>query len=128
MRTGTFDFICTVAGCCLIVYCTAVFIPDSLSISGIRGILASRSGESVALPPDIYDAVHLVQKHNLAALRVSPAIEKNPFLSQRMVEGIYPVRVQPQSANLIAFIKESVSGDCIPVEQTEKIVLYRCAP
>lgn len=89
------------------------------------------AGEAQAFTEEVYAGILLTRKHNLGEVGLGQSFWENPYLYQRLTEGLYPIRVvgrdQP-SAFILLSPKAPRPEACTLVEQSEHVHLVRCSP
>jgi len=90
-----------------------------------RQITTPNSGLQV-LPPKAQAGIRLLQEQRLDSFRLSPAIDQDVEIKQRLIEGAYPIRVLDKSAYCLLFSNEQVPSGCVVVSRTEEVILASC--
>jgi hypothetical protein len=84
-----------------------------------------RGGERM-LPPPVQDMLMLLRGHGVSAYRVSPGIARDPLISQRVVEGAWPIRPDGGASWYLAFAGEGRPAGCQLLDGRKNVVLARC--
>jgi hypothetical protein len=84
-----------------------------------------RGGERM-LPLPVQDMLTLLRGHGVAGYRVSPRIAHEPLISQRIVEGAWPIRPDPAAPWYLAFAAEGLPVGCQSLDRRMDVVLARC--
>lgn len=90
-----------------------------------RQITTPNSGLHV-LPSKAQEGIRLLQEKQIDSFRLSPAIGRDAEMSQRLIEGAYPIRVLEKSAHCLMFSNEQVPSGCVAVSRTGEVILAYC--
>jgi hypothetical protein len=96
----------------------------------VEGLDTPGSGRDV-LPESVLRMVDLLRQHGVESYRYSERIAEDRHRSQRLIEGAWPIRFQPDARFLLSYLSEET--DCEAVghhpassEEGEGVRLARC--
>ena len=100
------------------------FVGETLP-RNLSELVEPRGGERV-LPPPVQDMLTLLRDQGVRGYRVSPRIAKDPLISQRVLEGAWPIRPDDDAPWYLAYAADALPDRCQPYARQEDIVLAHC--
>ncbi|HUQ20592.1 MAG TPA: hypothetical protein VM099_13335 [Gemmatimonadaceae bacterium] len=123
LRHRLFTFACAALGFLL----TARFVWHSWTPHYYLGrIFEPHAGEVEAMPAIVSEGIALARDRRLKRVNVGPELMQDPLMSQRFVEGLYPIRIDSGAPYLLLHARKSLSAGCETLEQRAMIVLLEC--
>jgi hypothetical protein len=77
-------------------------------------LTSPRSGE-IALTEPVLHTIEMLRSNDIDSFRLSPAVGREPFVKQRLIEGAWPIRFDESSSFLVAYLAEGTG--CAPVDR-----------
>jgi hypothetical protein len=101
------------------------------NIGGVREALGTPDSGRAVLSEPVLRMIDLLREHGVERYRYSERIGADRFVSQRLIEGAWPIRFQPDAAFLVSYLSEA--SDCEAVDQRPRssregseVALARC--
>jgi hypothetical protein len=88
--------------------------------------LQRSAGEVESMPPQVVEARKLVVERGVDVLQLAPSIAADPFLQQRAIEGLYPVRVAARAPVMLARRDDGDIAGCVELHGSASMGLYEC--
>jgi hypothetical protein len=88
--------------------------------------LQQPQGGEYVLPVEVQVMLHFLRTAHADAFRFSPGIDDNMEISQRLVEGAYPLRVVDKAHYYLSMEQEPLPQACRPLMSQGGIILAYC--
>jgi hypothetical protein len=88
--------------------------------------LQPQGGERV-LPPPTRAMLALLRERGITAYGMSNMTRQDPLLSQRLIEGGWPIRPDRSAPWYVGFAVEPLPPACREVERRDEVLLARCS-
>lgn len=93
----------------------------------LRDSFSEHGGALQGLPNEVIHVYILAQRAGLDRFDVEGTLVKHPLLSQRVVEFLYPAKLEPGSRDLFVFEGEAISRNCRLVAKSGRVLHFECA-
>jgi hypothetical protein len=118
----------------LVCYPSIVLLPTALirssiaraAVAGQPNRSAATAGEEQIFPAKTNAALSLLRAHKTTEFQLSPALDADFIVRQRLAEGAYPIKMVKSARHWIGLTTEPVPPRCSIVETNKEIALALC--
>jgi hypothetical protein len=92
----------------------------------LQKLATPRSGEREVLPPEALFVLDFTRQHGVTSIALSKLLADDRFLTQPIVESIYPAVVLEKAAIYVSYVGEPLPAGCDSLKAQKRIRIARC--
>lgn len=123
------QFVMQIAAFSLFVYVVTSFVysANRFDFRLLRESFSEHGGVLQGLPNEVVHVYVLARRAGLDRFDVEGVLLEHPLLSQRVVEFLYPARLEPGARDLFVLEGEAISRECQNVAKSGRVLHFECS-